>query len=120
MNGLKINRSKCQVLGINCEGDKLFRWTNLVGCEVGDFPSLYLGLLLGRNLSAISFWDVPLEKIRKRLASWKKKFFSKAGRVTLIKYVMSAFPIYKLRVMLSNMLLISVCKSMEKLTRDFL
>ena len=45
-------------------------------CEVGSFCSLYLGLPLGNNPRAMSFWELVCEKIRKRLARWMKGFFS--------------------------------------------
>lgn len=48
----------------------------MIGYEVGSFPSSYLGLPLGGNSRATSFWDPISEKIRKRIASWKKGFFS--------------------------------------------
>lgn len=44
MSGLKINKGKCCIMGINCEEDKLKRWVDLVGCVVGSLPSSYLGL----------------------------------------------------------------------------
>lgn len=48
MSGLKINRAKFQVLGLNCTPEKVGRWVALVGCDIGSFPS-YLGLPLGHN-----------------------------------------------------------------------
>lgn len=94
--GLKINRNKCQILGFNCDQEKLRSCDGVIGCEVGSFPSSYLGLSVGGNLRAISFLDSLLEKIRKRLASWKKSFFSKAGRLTLAKSVLGGILIYYL------------------------
>lgn len=70
MSGLNISWSKCQVLGINCDQDKLQRWASVVGCEVGSHPTCYLGLPLGGNLTAVSFWDPIFEKSRNRLGSW--------------------------------------------------
>lgn len=51
--GLKINRSKCQSLGINHDEETLSRWAGIIGCEVGSFLSSYLGLPLGGNLRAL-------------------------------------------------------------------
>ena len=58
-----------------------------------------------------------MEKIRKRLASRKKKFFSRAGTLTLIKSVLSGIPIYYFSLFCTSVL---VHKSIEKLTRNFL
>ena len=77
-------------------------------------PSLYLGLPLGDNLKAVLLGS---HSIRKRLAGWKKRFFSEAGRLALISFVMSGISV-------SNMSLFRipslVCKRMEKYMRDIL
>ncbi|KAA0052767.1 hypothetical protein E5676_scaffold1856G00150 [Cucumis melo var. makuwa] len=81
-------------------------------------PSLcYLGIPLRDNPRAASFWDLVCEKIRKRLLGWKKGFFLKAGRLTLIRSVMSGILVYYMSLLRIPS---SVCKSMEKYTRDFL
>ena len=59
MSGLKINRSKCVILGINIDQVKLWRWAEVFDCEVGSFPSSYFGLSLGGNPRALTFW-VPI------------------------------------------------------------
>lgn len=59
----KINRSKCQILGIDCGKEKLYRRAGMIGCEVGSFPSSYFGLPLGGNPIAISFGTLPLRRL---------------------------------------------------------
>lgn len=95
-SGLKINRSKCTVFvfGINSDQAKLQKWVKVFDCEVGSFPSFYLRLLLRGNSKAVSFWDLVSEKICKRRAVWKKGFFSKAGRLTLIRSMLSRITMY--------------------------
>lgn len=56
--------------------------------EVGFFPSSYLRLTLGGNPRALTFWDLVSKKIHKRLAMWKKRFFSKASKLILITLVL--------------------------------
>ncbi|KAA0049759.1 hypothetical protein E5676_scaffold106G00530 [Cucumis melo var. makuwa] len=84
MSGLKINRNKWKILGINNNLVKLRNCAEVFSCEVGLLPSYYMGLPLGKNPRATIFWNPVCEKVWRRLAGWKKGFFSKAGRLTLI------------------------------------
>lgn len=65
----------------------------------------------------LSCFGTPPEKIRKRLASWKKSFFPKVGRLTLIRSMSNGIPIYYFSLFRAA---ISVWESIEKLMRDFL
>ncbi|RVW51618.1 hypothetical protein CK203_066866 [Vitis vinifera] len=56
-----------------------------IGCRVGQLPAVYLGLPLRASNKAISVWDGVEEKVRRRLALWKRQYTSKGGRITLIK-----------------------------------
>lgn len=72
MSRLKINRSN---YFFELTVIKLQRWAKVFDYKVGSFPSSYLGLTLGGNLRALTFWDLIYEKNHKRLAMWKKGFF---------------------------------------------
>lgn len=62
MLGLKIDRGKCCVLGINSEEEKIKRWVDFIGCEMLSFLSSFLGLPLGNNPKSIDFWDLVVDK----------------------------------------------------------
>ncbi|RVW93052.1 LINE-1 retrotransposable element ORF2 protein [Vitis vinifera] len=51
----------------------------------GQLPTVYLGLPLGAPNRAASAWDGVEERVRRRLALWKRQYLSKGGRLTLIK-----------------------------------
>ena len=76
-----------------------------------------MGLPLGGSPRRINFWDSVVTKVAKRIASWKKAFLSRGGRVTLIQSVFAALPIYYLSLFKAP---IGVLNTLEKLMRDFL
>ena len=41
---------------------------------------------------SLSIWNPILEKIERKLAWWKKLYFSKGGRLTLLKSTLSSIP----------------------------
>ena len=66
----------------------------LLGCRVGTLPMTYLGVPLGASHKAPSIWNPVLEKIKRKLAGWKKLYLSKSGRLTLLKSTLSSHPTY--------------------------
>ncbi|TQD83705.1 hypothetical protein C1H46_030735 [Malus baccata] len=64
--GLKINKAKCSLAGINSDCEKLIRMADYWGCEVGSWPIKYLGLPLGDRPRALMFWDPAVEKMEKK------------------------------------------------------
>ncbi|XP_031502653.1 uncharacterized protein LOC116265842 [Nymphaea colorata] len=70
------------------EIQRILQWTN------GKLPSEYLGLpmFLGRLTENLC---LPLlTKVEKRLAAWKARLLSYAGRLCLIRYVLMTLPYY--------------------------
>ena len=80
-------------------------------------PTTYLGLPLGGLHKSCRVWDVVEERFKRKLATWKKQYLSKGGRLTLIKCTLSYLPIY-------FMLLFVIPKKMsvrlERIQREFL
>lgn len=55
--------------------------------------------------------------MRIRLQGWRASALSKVGRITLIKSVLNAIHVFLMQTVI---VLVSVCKEMEKICRDFL
>ena len=84
-SGLRINLAKSEIIAIG-EVEEVDEMTVELGCRVGQLPAVYLGLPLGAPNKAVSRWDGVEEKVRRRLALWKRQYISKGGRITLIKH----------------------------------
>ncbi|RVW77557.1 putative ribonuclease H protein [Vitis vinifera] len=115
-SGLKINLDKSEVIPVG-EVEGVNEMVVEIGCKVGQLPAVYLGLPLGASNKAISVWDGMEEKVRRRLALWKRQYISKRWRITLIKSTLASMPLYQMSLFRMPK---SVARRLEKLQRDFL
>ncbi|KAM7511057.1 hypothetical protein LguiB_009932 [Lonicera macranthoides] len=76
----------------------------------------YLGLPLGGNPGSVSFWDLVIERVAKRLEWWHKGCLSTRGRLVLIQSVLESIPIYFLSIF---KIPTQPALRLEKLMRDF-
>ena len=88
-----------------------------LGCKVGQLPSGYLGLPFGAPNKASFVWDGVEERMRWKLALWKRQYISKGGRITLINSTLASMPLYQLSLFCMPKI---VARRLEKLQRDFL
>ena len=117
VSGLKINKAKCSLVGINSNDEKITRLASSWGCEVGSWPMRYLGLPLGGKPKSIKFWDPVVEKVESKLQGWKKAFLSRGGGLTLIQAVLGSLPIYFMSLFKAPC---GVIGRLEKLMKGFL
>ena len=75
---LKINMGKSELVPVGVVPN-IADMVDVLGCKQGSFPMKYLGLLLGANVKDSSIWNLILEKMKRRLASWKQLYLSKGG-----------------------------------------
>ena len=69
---------------------------NILQCKVNCLPMIYLGMPLGTLYKIASIWNLILERMEKKLSSWKQLYLSKGGRLTLLKSTLSSLPTYYL------------------------
>ncbi|GJZ71170.1 retrotransposon protein, putative, ty1-copia subclass, partial [Tanacetum coccineum] len=93
-SGLKINLHKSQVLGVGVPRVIVDQGASLIGCDVLHTPFKYLGVTVGDCMSRCSAWVSTVQKIKARLSKWKSKTLSVGGRLTLLKSVLGAVPLY--------------------------
>ncbi|KAL6350636.1 hypothetical protein AAG906_025566 [Vitis piasezkii] len=96
VSGLRMNLAKSEIIPVG-EVEEILELAAELGCRVGSLPSQYLGLPLGVPNRASSMWDGVEERVRRRLALWKRQDISK-GRITLIKSTLASMPIYQMYI----------------------
>ncbi|WKA05140.1 hypothetical protein VitviT2T_023123 [Vitis vinifera] len=115
-SGLRINLDKSEIIPVG-EVEEIEAMAVELGCRVGSLPSHYLGLPLGAPHKASSVWDGVEERVRRRLARWKRQYISKGGRITLIRSVLASMPIYHMSLFRMPK---AVARRLDKVQRDFL
>lgn len=96
--GLRINLGKTRLYEIGVDVEEVNSLAYVIGCALAVMPFLYLGMLVGLNMSRIKSWDPVIKKMEDRLSSWKTNNLSIDSRLTLIKSVLGTLPLYFLLV----------------------
>ena len=116
MSGLNLNYSKsCFISWNSCDQAWARDIARSVGCSHSTCRFTYLGFPLGDHMNKCSAWKPVMEKIQNRLASWKAKILSRAGRLTLIKSVLNSLPVYYISMFkMPNAIALKIVKLQRK------
>lgn len=117
ISGLRINFHKSVIASIGVQDDLLAAIANRLNCKCQKLPFKYLGLPLGANPGRLKTWKPIVDRVKVKLASWKRRFLSIAGRLTLIKAVLSSLPVYYLSLFKMPE---GVAKELDKIQAAFL
>ncbi|GKV24334.1 hypothetical protein SLEP1_g33961 [Rubroshorea leprosula] len=117
VSGLKINFNKSLIIGIGVEEEWLDKMAWIMCCKKGNLPFKYLGIPIGGSCRKISFWKPLVEVFHKKLTTWKGRFLSLGGRITLINSVLSSLPVFWMSMYL---ILKGTILSLDKIRRRFL
>lgn len=99
--GWHVKQQLSEALGIQCTEDL---WK-------------YLGVPILHKRANRETYQFILEKVNKRLSSWKARNLSFAGRITLTKLVLQAIPTYAMQTV---NLPKSICEEVDKACRSFI
>ncbi|KAL8507357.1 hypothetical protein ACS0TY_018052 [Phlomoides rotata] len=94
VSGLKVDKNKCKLFGLNVHIDELAAYADTLGCKTGTTPFTYLGVKVGCRHTQVSEWDYVIQKIKNRLRRWEGLKISIGGRLTLLNAVLSSLPVY--------------------------
>ncbi|GKU96367.1 hypothetical protein SLEP1_g9608 [Rubroshorea leprosula] len=117
VSDLKINYGKSSFIGINVDNVWEKEMTCLLNCKLGSLPCKYLGIPLGADPRRIATWKPLIESFKRKLSSWKGRYLSFGGRITLINSVLSSLPVFLMSFFLIPK---SVIKEVDKIRRQFL
>nr|GEX75748.1 RNA-directed DNA polymerase, eukaryota [Tanacetum cinerariifolium] len=100
-NGIQIHES-LKVSHLFYVDDAIFmgEWSQsnmavgFIGCSVMQTPFQYLGEMVGDCMTHKSAWYDIVQKLHSRLSKWKVNTLSIEGRLTLLKSVLRASPLY--------------------------
>lgn len=116
MAGLKINFNKSEVMTINDEEGWDIIYADIFNCQIGSFPTKYLGVQVSPSRLHIVDWLPLVEKSSKRLDVWKGGSMSIAGRSTLICSSLNNAPIYQMSIYLLPK---TITTKLDKIRRTF-
>ncbi|XP_058775837.1 uncharacterized protein LOC131650124 [Vicia villosa] len=117
VSGLQVNLSKSSLMGVHVAESFMQTASDFLCCKVGKIPFPFLGIQLGCNQRQRSTWAGVVNKMRRRLSSWKCRCLSIGGRITLINFVLNAIPGYYLSFYKIPKVVLA---EMVKLQREFL
>lgn len=92
--GLEVNNNKSSLFLAGVSSDVKMNIGNYLQFQVEELPVKYLGLPMISSTLSHSQCSPLLERIRKRVNSWKNKSLSYAGRLVLIKSVLASMHVY--------------------------
>lgn len=78
-------------------------------------PGTYLGLPLTLNRSKVCAFNEVKEKVQRRVAGWKARALSQAGRIVLIQAEAAALPSYTMSVFLLPK---AICTSLDSILKN--
>lgn len=117
VSGLVVNLTKSQAIPIRCNDINITTILQPVGLQVSTLPCTYLGMPLSlRRLRKIDIQPL-IDKIAARLGHWKGRLMSRAGRLTLLRAVLSALPVF---IMTAHPLSAWAIAQIDKLRRAWL
>jgi len=93
-SGLKVNFLKIRIGGTGLSQRLFLCFATILNCKVMGTPFIYLGLPVGGCHKRGDFWNGVVMRVQGKLSRWKGKCLSMAGRICLIKYVLSSIPLF--------------------------
>ena len=117
MSGQKINDTKSvMVVSPNCDEAIKEDLAKKLKVNIAAKIGKYLGIPMDLRTTRREIGNQIIDQPQIRLQTWKCKLLSSAGKLTLIKSVMQAMPIYSMSI---HRLPKDTCNRIDRIIRDF-
>jgi len=116
-SGLRTNVQKSSVHPIQCLEEQRMILQNHLPCQTSEFPCKYLGVPLSPHKLTNAQVQPIVDRIADRLPGWKADLLTRAGRCTLVQFVLTSMMVY---LLLAVDLPARALKSIDKIRRGFL
>ncbi|KAL0294111.1 UNVERIFIED_CONTAM: hypothetical protein Sangu_3225100 [Sesamum angustifolium] len=94
LSGLKVNSAKSQIIFSRAVQQERQQILDYLGFQEGSLPVKYLGIPLTSSRLTIADCRPLIDKVDARLAGWNNQILSYAGRLQLIKSVLTTLHTY--------------------------
>jgi hypothetical protein len=103
VSGSEISLHKSKIFGWNCSPREMLDISRILEMEgTITWDSIkYLGIPLFKSAPRVSHWLPLLDKLKIRIQSWGGNWLNLAGKVVLMKSVLSSLPIYQNSILLA-------------------
>lgn len=97
-SGLRVNYNKSSATMLNCVPGDETMITERLGCQIAELPLTYLGIPLTLRRPTSAQLQPLVNKAAAKLPTWKSQLMNKAGRLAMVKSVLSAMSIHQIMV----------------------
>ncbi|XP_048553840.1 bidirectional sugar transporter SWEET6b-like [Triticum urartu] len=94
MSGLKINFDKSEVMVMGYSPAESQSIANQLNCQLGSFPTSYLGIPISDSLLSVADLWPSLLKLHRRIEPWQGRWLSKAAQTILINSSLSSLLLF--------------------------
>lgn len=97
VSGNQINNLKSKIYGWNCSPREMLDITRILEMEGSStwYSFKYLGMPIFKSPPKSSSWLPSIEQLKNRIHAWGASWLNLAGKVVLIKSLLSSIPIYQ-------------------------
>jgi len=117
VSGLRVNFHKSAVGAVGISQLDKCVYSKCLNCRQMELPFKYLDITIGGNPRRIALWDPIVDKIKSRLSRWKGRLLSLTGRMCLVKFVITALPLFYFSFFKAP---IAVCNQIRRIQAKFL